>query len=145
MAENIDVSLQQLKDITARMNRILEGNGLPGIVQKVNYLETQRVLDRKDVDAITTIVRAIECEVNKISSMRLSLDSISNKVNSVDYSDLLHRIEQTGKSLDEHLQETKEIKSKRDKLTAAVNSAILVYVALSLIKLVLNAFGIVIP
>jgi len=145
MAENIEVSLQQLKDITTRMNRILEGNGLPGLIQKVTFLETQRVLDRKDVDAITTIVRSIEQEANKITAMGASLESISCKVNATDYTKLMTEIHQTTKSLEEHLQETKEKKSKAEKLTSAVNSAVLVYVALGVLKILFNALGINIP
>ena len=145
MAENIEVSLQQLKDITNRMNKILEGNGLPGLIQKVNFLETQRVLDRKDVDAITTIVKSIECEANKITAMGDALKSISQRVDSNNYVELMTRVSQTTKSLEDHLQETKEKKSKTEKLTSAVNSAVLVYVALAVLKLLFNALGLNIP
>ena len=145
MAENIEVSLQQLKDITNRMNKILEGNGLPGLVQKVTFLETQRVLDRKDVDAITTIVKSIEQEVNKITAMGASIESISQRVNSSNYSEMATKLGETTRCLNDHLLETKEKKSKMDKLTSAVNSAVLVYVALGIIKLLFNALGIDIP
>jgi len=143
--QEIALALQQLKDITTRMNKILEGNGLPGLVQKVNHLENQRIIDRKDVDAITTIVRSIETKVGKMGDLSKSLENIIKQVESNDYAGLIKQVDKTTENLNAHLRETQELKTKRDKLTSAVNTAVLVYVAVGIIKLVLNALGIVLP
>lgn len=143
--QEIALALQQLKDITTRMNKILEGNGLPGIVQRVNHLENQRIIDRKDVDAITTIVRSIETKVGKMGELSQSLETIVKQVESHDYSGLFAQVNKVTESLNTHLKETQELKTNRDKLTSAVNTAVLVYVAIGIVKLVLNALGIVLP
>lgn len=146
MEENQAEMMAEFKVLIQRFSKILEGNGVPGLVQRVTELETNRVVDHKDLTSLITVVRSLESKLEGIPSLFNSMEQVQKSLVRIsEYDQVKTKLEAHLKEFENSSEEEKKARDRKDKITDGLIGSVITFVVILFLTLLLSKFGIVSP